>query len=362
MIITDVQAHLLAIPIKQEDIPAPWIWGNFNQIIVEIKTDEGPTGYGEAFGYGVSRATASVINHVLKPMLLGSDPTQITAIQERLYRQTHLFGRYGITTFAISGVDIALWDIAGKIADLPLYRLLGGTDTRQVKAYASLVRYADPHEVKKVAEHAISAGYKAIKLHQLDVESLEATRRAAGNEVALMIDINCAWTPEQALEKARQFEPYNILWLEEPLWPPEDFTGLARLGRISGIPIATGENACTVHQFRQILDAGAATYIQPSVVKAGGISEWRKIAALAETFNVTIAPHSPYFGPGFIATIHLVASTPCAEGIEYLYVDLEASVFKDFSTNENGTFPVPQGPGIGLEIDPDVLAHYKVDI
>jgi L-alanine-DL-glutamate epimerase-like enolase superfamily enzyme len=295
-------------------------------------------------------------------MLLGSDPTQITAIQDRLYRQTHLFGRYGITTFAISGVDIALWDIAGKAADLPLYRLLGGADAQEVKAYASLVRYGALEEVRTVAEHAVSAGYKAIKLHQLDVESLEATRQVAGSETALMVDINCAWTPEQAREKARQFSPYDVFWLEEPLWPPEDFAGLAELGRISGMPIATGENACTAHQFHQILDARAATYIQPSVVKVGGISEWRKIAALAEARNVTIAPHSPYFGPGFLATIHLLVSTLCAEWLEYIYMDLEASVFKDFPRSEMGVFPVPQGPGIGLEIEPEVLDRYKVDV
>ena len=159
---------------------------------------------------------------------------------------------------------------------------------------------------------------------------------------------------------ARQFSPCNLRWLEEPIWPPEDFKSLARLQSLSGIPLATGENACTVYQFRQMLDAGAAAYIQPSVIKVGGISEWRKVAGLAEIYNVTIAPHSPYFGPGFLATAHLVASTPLADSVEYLYVNLEAGVFQEPLRVDKGSFPLPQGPGIGLEIDWDVVKHYGI--
>ncbi|MFQ5572268.1 MAG: mandelate racemase/muconate lactonizing enzyme family protein, partial [Rhodothermales bacterium] len=282
MKITGVKAHVLAIPLKQDELSTQWVWGAFNQIIVEVRTDEGITGYGEAYGYGVPHATAAVIDEVLRPMLLGEDPTQIASLLDRMYRQTHLFGRYGITTFAISGVDIALWDIAGKSAGLPLYRLLGGTSTSRVQAYASLVRYPEPKQVRTAALSAREAGYTAIKLHQLDVESLRAAREAAGDEIHLMMDINCAWTPEQALDMARQFAPYTLYWLEEPLWPPEDFSGLAQLGQVSGTPIATGENACTAYQFRAMLEASAATFIQPSVIKVGGLSEWRKVAALAE--------------------------------------------------------------------------------
>ncbi|MFQ5828846.1 MAG: mandelate racemase/muconate lactonizing enzyme family protein [Candidatus Methylomirabilia bacterium] len=359
MKISDVKAHVLAIPIKQEELPTPWIWGAFNQIIVEIQTDEGLTGYGEAYGYGTPRATAAVIDEVLKPMLLGEDPSQIAALHDRMYRQTHLFGRYGITTFAISGIDIALWDIAGKAAGVPLHRLLGSAITSQVEAYASLVRYPEPEQVRVVALHAKEAGYTAVKLHQLDVESIRVSREAVGSEIRLMMDINCAWTPEQALDMARRLAPYALFWLEEPLWPPEDFKGLARLAELSGVPVATGENACTVYQFQAMLEARAASYIQPSVIKVGGISEWRKIAALAETYNVTIAPHSPYFGPGLSATAHLVAAAPRVGLLECLYVALEASVFKEPPRIEEGHFLLPQGPGLGLEIDPEVLARYR---
>ena len=360
MQITDVQVHLLAIPQQQDTLTSSWITGGFRyQLLIVVETDEGVTGYGEAFAYGVPHATAAVVYDVLKPLLLGADPRQIAALQDAMYRKTHLFGRYGITTFAISGIDIALWDIAGKCAGLPLYRLLGGASDNHVPAYASLVRYPEPQQVGTVVENALQEGYTAIKLHQLDVESLQMTREVAGEDVPIMMDINCAWTPEQALEMAQQFAPEDPYWLEEPLWPPEDFDGLARLGHLSGTPIATGENACTVYQFRQMLEAGAATFIQPSVTKVGGITEWQKIAALAETYNVSIAPHSPYFGPGLVATAHLVAATPRARWLEYLYVRPEASMFKDFPRITAGQFPLPQGPGLGVEIDPEIISRYR---
>ena len=158
----------------------------------------------------------------------------------------------------------------------------------------------------------------------------------------------------------RHVAPYDCCWLEEPLWPPEDFAALARLGQLSGTALASGENACTVYQFHQMLAAGAVTYIQPSVTKVGGISEWRKIAALAAAYNVTIAPHAPYFGPGFLATAHLLAAPPHATWLEYLFVNLEAHIFKAFPAPEAGTLPLPPGPGLGLEIDREVLERYQV--
>lgn len=359
MKITDVQAHLLAIPLKEVDFPAPWVWGGFNQIIVEVRTDEGITGYGEAFGYGIPVAVASAINKGLKPALIGADPRDILSLHDRMLKENHLYGRYGITIFAISGVDIALWDIAGQCANLPLYRLLGGTSKERVPAYASLVRYSRQADLKTAALHAKRAGAKMIKLHQIDAESLRTFRKAAGDEIGLTVDVNCAWSFQQALEKALEFSPFRLDWLEEPIFPPEDFKSLARLGALSGMPLASGENACTVFQFQEMLEKEAVTYIQPSVIKVGGITEWRKVATLAELYNAVIAPHSPYFGPGLLATIHLVATHPLAQWVEYLYVNLEASVFQDPPRFANGYLRVPQGPGLGLKIDPAVIREYK---
>lgn len=359
MQITDVQVYHLAIPLKETPFSSPWFMKDLNQIIVEIKTDESVNGYGESFAYFLPRAVVSVINDFLKPSLIGADPTKISFLHDQMYRQTHLAGRYGTTTFAISGVDIALWDIVGKCAGLPLYRLWGGAKDKKVPAYASLPRYTDMDKLRVAAKHAQDAGYDQIKLHQLDVESLRLVREAVGESAGLMMDINCAWSPEKALKMAREFAPYNLLWLEEPIWPPEDFRSLASLAQLSGIPIASGENACTAYQFKAMMDAKAVTYVQPSVIKVGGITEWLKISALAEVYNVRIAPHSPYFGPGLLATAHLVASTPWAEAIEYYYLSSGASVFKTPPKLEGGYILLPEGPGLGIEIDDYVLQHYR---
>jgi len=358
MKISDVQAYLLAIPISEKEFSAPWSWGSFKQVIVEIKTDEGITGYGEAFGYGAPEAVVAVIHRALKGILVGADPTCIGSLHDQMYQKTHFFGRYGITTFAISGVDIALWDIAGKCAGLPLYRLLGGAETQSIPAYASLTRYGDMGEMRDVLWHAQKSGHEMIKLHQLDVKSVRFARETIGEKIRLALDVNCPWDPEKALEMCRQLAPFSLTWLEEPIWPPEDFRSLARLGHLGGIPLATGENACTVYQFREMLETGAATYIQPSVVKVGGVSEWREIAALTEAYNVKMAPHSAYFGPGLLATAHLIASFPSAVSLEQFYFNLEASIFKEPLKFEKGYFHLPQGPGLGVEIDEEVLKRY----
>ncbi len=362
MKITDVQAYHLAIPLKETEFSSPWFMKDLNQIIVEVKTDAGIIGYGESFAYFIPHAVVSVINDFLKPLLIGADPTKISWLHDQMYRQTHLAGRYGITTFAISGLDIALWDILGKRAGLPLHQLWGGAKENKVSAYASLPRYTDLEKLKMAALHAKKRGFGQIKLHQLDVESLKLVREAVGENIGLMMDINCAWSPEKALEMADKFAPYNLKWLEEPIWPPEDFRNLARLGQKSRLPIASGENFCTVFQFKAMLDVEAAAYIQPSVIKVGGITEWRKVAALAEVYNVRIAPHSPYFGPGLLATAHLVASTPWAHSVEYYYLSFEANVFKTPPKLENGFIFLPEGPGLGLEIDPYVLQKYQVSL
>jgi L-alanine-DL-glutamate epimerase-like enolase superfamily enzyme len=293
-------------------------------------------------------------------MLIGADPASISGLMDRMHRETHFLGRSGITMFAISGLDIALWDLAAKCAGLPLYRLLGGAEAQKVPAYASLVKYKNMEHLEAAALHAVRSGYDLIKLHQTDVESVAIARKTVGENTRITLDVNCAWDPRQALDMARQLAPHGLYWLEEPIWPPEDFRSLAQLGRTSGIPIAAGENAQTLHPFREMFEFRAVTYAQPSVVKVGGISEWRKVAALAEAHNVRVSPHSPYFGPGLLATAHLVASSPVADWVEYLYVTLEASVFKQAPRFERGVFHLPQGPGLGLEMDMEVIKKYCV--
>ena len=358
MAISRITAHPLAIPPRGGAVP--WIWGTFNQVMVEIETDDGLTGWGEAFGYGQPLAVTAMIHHTLRPLLVGRDEGDIRGLADSLMRRTHLFGRYGVTIFGISGVEIALWDIAGKRAGVPLYQLLGGAGSTQVKAYASLVRYADADQMAKHAAQAVGQGYEMIKLHQIDVESVARGRAAIGEGVPLTVDINCEWTPQEAAQMAVAMDDHDLYWLEEPVWPPEDYPGLAEVMESTGVPLASGENACTAHQFQLMMEAGAVAYPQPSVTKVGGISEFLKVATLAEIHNLTLAPHSPYFGPGFLATLHLLAHARCGRWIEKLYIDLEANLFAAPLAFEGAVYTLPDGPGLGLEVDRNVLKEYRV--
>lgn len=358
MSIKEVTAHPLAIAPADGNIP--WVWGAFNQVLVEIKTDDGLAGWGEAFGYGQPLAVTAMINHTLRPLLIGQDETDIRGIADTLMRRTHIFGRYGVTIFGISGVEIALWDLAGKRAGKPLYQLFGGAATPQVKAYASLVRYADMDQMTEHAAQAVKEGYEMIKLHQIDVESVARGRAAIGEDVPLTVDINCEWTPHEAAHMAIAMDEHDLYWLEEPVWPPEDYSGLAKVMASTGVPLASGENACTAHQFKLMMEAGAVAYAQPSVIKVGGIAEFLKIATLTETYNLSLAPHSPYFGPGFLATLHLLAHTRQARWIEKLYMDLETTVFTEPLAFKDAVYTLPEDPGLGREIDPNVLKEYRM--
>ena len=256
-------------------------------------------------------AVQAVVDATVAPILIGRDATDITSLNRELQQALHLFGRYGITMFGISAIDIALWDLAGKRAGLPLGQLLGGPATPPlVPGYASLLKYRDRELVAETVRAALDEGYPAIKLHETGEAEIAAAREAMRPDMPLCTDTNCPWTPAEALSMAARLKPYDLYWLEEPIFPPEDFSALARLQQESGIDLACGENACTAFEFRRLLDAGAVRYVQPSVTKVGGVTEFHKVLALAEGHDVTVMPHSPYFGPGWLATLQLLSAMP----------------------------------------------------
>ena len=206
---------------------------------------------------------------------------------------------------------------------------------------------------------AVEQGYRHIKLHETEEAEVKAAREAAGESVEIMVDTNCPWTPEQARHMTLKLRPYNLFWLEEPIFPPEDFTAIAKLRAGTGVAMAAGENLCTSFQFRDMLAAGAVDYAQPSVTKVGGITEFLKVAALCDAAGVTLMPHSPYFGPGFLATLHLLAARGTPGGmIERYHMDLEASLYGDLILPKGGNFSVPTGPGLGCDPDPGVIKTY----
>ncbi|HSR79701.1 MAG TPA: mandelate racemase/muconate lactonizing enzyme family protein, partial [Hyphomicrobiaceae bacterium] len=258
-----------------------------------------------------------------------------------------------------TSVDIALWDIAGKRAGLPLCDLLGGARRRHVRAYASLMRYATPRTVARIADEMVARGFRHIKLHEHTVAAVKAAREAIGADVALMNDVNCPWSVTQALEMERALRPSHLHWLEEPVWPPEDHAGLARVRGAGTTPIAAGENAAGLHDFIDMFQKGSIDIAQPSVTKIGGITELRKIAAAAEAHAIELVPHCAYFGPGNLASIHLVAAQPTDTLLENIYANLEASPFGTAMLAKEGKVEVPSGPGLGIEPDMQIVEKYR---
>jgi L-alanine-DL-glutamate epimerase-like enolase superfamily enzyme len=261
--------------------------------------------------------------------------------------------------YAHSGIDIALWDIAGKRAGLPVSDLLGGARRKEVRAYASLMRYGNPEVVRRICAGRAAAGFTHIKLHEHTVEAVMAAREGAGPDVQIMNDVNCPWTVAQALEMEKAYRPAGLFWLEEPVFPPEDHKGLARVRREGQTRIAAGENAAGLHDFVDSFEKGAIDIAQPSVTKIGGITEMRKIIAAAEAHSVQVIPHCAYFGPGNLASIHIVASLSTDTLLENIYANLEASPYGDAMVATNGKVRVPQGPGLGVEPDMAIVEKYR---
>jgi D-galactarolactone cycloisomerase len=358
MKITEVRAIPLTIPVAAMTPPSAWEAGIGRQALVRIVTDEGLVGWGECFAYGVTLSVCSVVDDALAPLVVGQDPAQIELLVDRMHRALMIWGRRGLAMMAVSGVELALWDLAGKARGVPVYQLLGGLVQPRLRGYASLLRYETPGDVARAVTAVLARGFTAVKLHQVDEASVAAAREAAGPDVDLMLDTNCPWTVEEAIRMGRRLERYALRWLEEPVWPPEDYAGLARVRQAVRIPIACGENDATLFAFREIVAAGAADVVQPSVTKVGGVSEMKKIATLAAAANVTFVPHSFYFGPGLAGTLHVAASTPGVPYVEMPPGQLAAPLLTAPIRCVGGAVSPPAGPGLGADPDPDVLQRY----
>ncbi|MBV9735151.1 MAG: mandelate racemase/muconate lactonizing enzyme family protein [Acidisphaera sp.] len=363
MKITAVETHLMKVKFDMGAPPkamAGIAWGSMDTLLVRVVTDQGLEGWGEGFGHAVCPATRVAFDTLVGPAALGQDFRPIRALMAQLQQRLHLFGRNGPVVYALAALDVALWDIAGKAAGLPLCRLLGGPPPAPRPAYASLLRYGEPDAVARACERAAAAGYRHVKLHEIELPLIAAARRALGPDIALMVDCNCPWTIPQAIDMAQRMAEHDLTWLEEPVWPPEDHAGLARVRLEGRVPIAAGENAAGLHDFLHQFEADALDIAQPSLAKIGGITEQLKIAALAEAHGVRLVPHCAYFGPGYLASLHLAGVIAPHAPFERLFVDLEASPFHDLVTAPGGMVPVPDGPGLGCDPDLSVLQRFRV--
>jgi L-alanine-DL-glutamate epimerase-like enolase superfamily enzyme len=335
-------------------------WTSHDFALLRVETDNGLIGWGEGFSYFCRATVATLMRQSIIPALVGRDPADIDLILAELRQKLHIIGRYGITMFAISAADLALNDLNAKIAGVSLAEHLGGRKRENVAAYASLVRYADTGLVGELSAKAATEGFGMIKLHEIKLPYIEAARVAIGPDVALTDDVNCNWTEVQTNDWAGALRDVDLLWLEEPIFPPEDFAALARLRKSTGLAIATGENLCTAHQFGEMIAQGGADYVQPSVTKIGGLTETMETRRLANAAGLKIAHHAPYFGPGALATLQCLGAAEDEEYFEYLYVGREASLYGDTLTPKNGRIDIPLGPGLGFDPDPDVIGKFRV--
>lgn len=370
MRITDIESIILRLPIVR-------LIGDGCQtvLVVLVHTDEGLTGIGECHTNPFVAKTiiesphCSVLARGLRELLLGEDPRDVNRLYELMCHHTATYGRRGIVMHAISGIEIALWDILGKAVGQPVSRLLGGRTRSALRAYASDLAPASDAEAVAQAEKHAADGYKAVKLGwgRLgadaggDAAMVGAIRKAVGDDIDLMLDIGVPMPIDTATRLAHELAEHRVYFLEEPL-SPDDLSGYARLTAISPTPIATGEKETTLWPYINLIDHGGLRIVQPDVARVGGISEGRRIATFAAARGAQVIPHCWSTDILVAATLHCMATVDNCPFIEINATDnpLRTSLLCDPIRQHNGMVAVPDGPGLGIELDREMVARYRV--
>ena len=328
-------------------------------LYVRVTTSHGIVGWGESFGTARPMVIAA-FDHWLRRLAIGQSAADEGLIP-RIERMLLSLGRAGPLLCALSGLDIALWDIRGKQEGVSVAALLGGAKRTRVECYASLMQYyAHPEYLRRNTARALEQGYRWIKLHERTPEAVAIAREVTGPDVPLMVDTNCAWTATEAEAAVAAMAPFRPYWVEEPVYPPEDFESLAKLRERTGVPLGMGENATSPADFRRMVATGAADYVQPSIVKMGGISALSKIAAQVEDAGAVCVPNAFYVGPGYLAALHCMAVKEKAAPLERMFANLAAVPFAKTVPVIDGAIEVPLGPGLGADPEEDLLAQFKV--
>ena len=367
MKITDVKVFTLVAPLKEPWRIAKVVMREMSATIVEIFTDEGIIGVGECLTRLSPLTTRSIVGEILRPILIGADSLDVEVLWEEMFSSMRTRGHHkGFMIEAISGVDIALWDIIGKALDLPIYKLLGGCYRDKIKIYASSLLFKDTEVLVKEATELVEEGYSAIKLKigqglQKDIKNIKAIRKAVGDDIQFMVDANSAFDASTAIKLARELEEYDIFWFEEPV-PPDDIDGYAKITKASRVPIAAGESEFTRFGFKDLITRGGVSIIQPDVSRAGGISECKKITAIANAYNLPYSPHT-----GASGAVNIAASLQLAAGIsnflvfEYMYPPnpLRENILQEpLPEPKNGYIEISDEPGLGIELDRKAVSKY----
>ena len=305
--------HYLLHPSANFSGPNPPRLGQFSTLIF-IDTDEGLTGVGEAWGLPDPRVVGSIIEHLLKPLLVGKDPTAIEQLWEKMYGSMQNSHLRGTLLEAISGIDIALWDIKGKSLSLPIHRIMGGPIREDIETYASPVPFMPPKDAAEKALEFVKKGFKTIKMKigagiKKDLEDIKAVREALGPEIGIVTDANCGFSVPEAISIGRRLPDYDVKWLEEPV-AVEDREGLAEVRRAVDLAVVAGENEHTVFGVLELLQRRAVDAVQVNITRCGGITGLRRIAELSSAFKIPVAPHGVGSAVGVAATLQALSATP----------------------------------------------------
>ncbi|MGH2625470.1 MAG: mandelate racemase/muconate lactonizing enzyme family protein, partial [Anaerolineales bacterium] len=373
MKIERVVAHPLAAKAPKPVSFSIGDYSTFYGTLVEVTTDEGVTGVGEAIARKAPQVVAGIVDDLLAPLVIGRDPRDIAGLWEQMFAQLRRWGHSrGFVLEAISGIDGALWDLLARAAGEPLYRTLRGAGRDRVACYASKVYLTDVERMAAEAAGMKGRGFRAIKVQigrradqgglRGDISSVAAIREAVGPEVAIMLDANGAFDAATAIRLGRQLEPYDISWLEEPV-PPDDLSGYEMIRRGQTVPLAAGESEFGIFGFRDLIERRAVDVLQPEIARIGGFTAALQLGALAYAYNLRIAPHTGFSaGVAHLASLHLAAAIPNFMTYEYMLPELLGAdgytenplrdIFtQPFPEPREGMLDLPQGPGLGLEVD-----------
>lgn len=377
-LIKKVTCHVVSAPVERPFTSSRgWLYKTRGSCIVEIETNDGVVGWGEC--YGPAAVSKAYIESQFAPRIIGRDAFDVEVIWEDLYNRIKDYGPRGMVTSAMSGIDIALWDIIGKSCGKPIHKLIGGAQRSEVTAYATGLYFIDMERlVEEAVEEArdyVEQGFVAVKMKiglgdpKLDIRRVAAVREAVGDTTRLMVDANHCFTVPQAIRLGRELEQLNVEWFEEPI-SPEDIDGYVEVTRALDMAVAGGENEFTRWGFRDLVVRKAMDIVQPDVCAAGGISECRKIATLASAHGVECVPHAWGSAIGLAATLQFLAALPDQPPSfrpmpPLLEFEQCENPFRDYLSVEpivqlRGQVKIPAGPGLGIEIDRTVLNRYRV--
>jgi len=370
--ITEIRAFPTSFPVDPKDSVTLGIGRAVKRdaVIVQVETEGGVTGWGEAHHGRCPGAVAHLVNTTLRQLVLGQDANDTTGVWKKVYdKQLASHGMGAGACLALSGIDMALWDIRGKALKIPLYKLLGGR-ARPIPAYAGGVSlgYQEPTALVAEARPHVQAGYKAVKLRigdtvARDVERIAAVRAAFGDELAILTDANTGYDVADVRAVMPALDEHDVGWLEEP-FPAHDYLSYREAARFGRTPLAAGENHYTRFEFNRVIEDGAITILQPDLSKTGGITEALRIAALASSWKLPIHPHTSMTGINMAATIHFLAAI---ENGGYFEADISKNnLFRDklvstpYRVDKDGNVAPLEAPGIGVEVDEGFLKAHPV--